>query len=101
MELFMEDLGDGVINIVSPVTICMVLTICMVRLLNPEGAEGNDTVAIASLYYKEQVKGAPWPKDQQTISLPAYVCKRGIRYETTPLRVSFLCAPARLAIPQT
>lgn len=51
----LDELGDGVTNIVSPVSICMVLTIAMVRLLNPEGKDGADTVAIASLYYKEDV----------------------------------------------
>lgn len=56
MDHILDDLGDGVTNIVSPVSICMVLTIAMVRLLNPEGSESRDAVVIANLYYKENVR---------------------------------------------
>eukprot|EP01025_Chloroclados_australasicus_P038691 TRINITY_DN39938_c0_g1_i2.p1 TRINITY_DN39938_c0_g1~~TRINITY_DN39938_c0_g1_i2.p1 ORF type:complete len:524 (+),score=93.78 TRINITY_DN39938_c0_g1_i2:873-2444(+) len=47
-------LGNEVTNIVTPVTICMVLTVILVRLLNPKGESGSSAVLIATTVYKEQ-----------------------------------------------
>lgn len=51
----LDDLGQEVTGIVSPVTICMTLTVLLVRLLNPDGATSPSAIAIAQTYYKEQV----------------------------------------------
>lgn len=50
----LDDLGQEVTGIVAPVSICMFLTIVLVRLLNPEGNSNPSAVAIAQTYYKEQ-----------------------------------------------
>ena len=44
-------------EIVSPVTICMALTVVLVRLLNPEGDADTAAIFIASAYYSEKVTG--------------------------------------------
>lgn len=40
----------------TPVSICMALTVALVRILNPEGESGPNTVAIATIYYNEKVR---------------------------------------------
>lgn len=50
----LEDLGEELTGIVSPVSLCMALTVALVRVLNPDGLSGGSGVAIASTYYKEQ-----------------------------------------------
>ena len=51
----LDDLGEEITGIISPVTVCMVVTIALVRLLNPNGASDSTAVYIAQLYYNEQV----------------------------------------------
>ena len=51
----LDDLGAEVTGIVSPVSICMALTVVLVRVLNPEGTADPNAVAIANIYYHEQV----------------------------------------------
>ena len=51
----LDDLGAEVTGIVSPVSICMALTVLLVRVLNPEGTADPTAVAIANVYYHEQV----------------------------------------------
>ena len=50
----LDDLGHEVTGIVAPVSICMFLTVVLVRLLNPEGVSNPSAVAIAQTYYREQ-----------------------------------------------
>ncbi len=50
----LDTLGEEVTGIVAPVTICMVFTVALVRLLNPAGASDAGSVYIASAFYKEQ-----------------------------------------------
>ena len=50
----LEDLGEELTGIVAPVSLCMALTVALVRALNPDGLSGGNGVAIASTYYKEQ-----------------------------------------------
>lgn len=52
----LDDLGQEVTGIVAPVSICMFLTVLLVRLLNPEGVSNPSAVAIAQTFYKEQVR---------------------------------------------
>ena len=52
----LDRLGEEVTGIVSPVSLCMALTVCLVRLLNPTGDATGSSVYIASAYYKEQVR---------------------------------------------
>ena len=42
-------------GIVAPVSICMALTVLLVRLLNPSGDSETTAVFIASAYYSEKV----------------------------------------------
>ena len=64
MESVLDRLGEEVTGIVSPVSLCMALTVGLVRLLNPTGDAAGSSVYIASAYYKEQVRmylGSAWP----------------------------------------
>ena len=49
-----ETLGKQVTGIVTPVSICMALTVALVRILNPDGVSGSSAVAIATVYYVEE-----------------------------------------------
>lgn len=51
----LDDLGEEVTGIVSPVSLCMALTVALVRMLNPNGDSSGNTTSFASAYYKEQV----------------------------------------------
>ncbi|KAG2446836.1 hypothetical protein HYH02_008396 [Chlamydomonas schloesseri] len=50
----LDDLGEEVTGIVAPVSLCMAVTVLLVRLLNPEGISSSNTVLIASIAYQEQ-----------------------------------------------
>lgn len=52
-----NDLGAEVTNIAAPVSICMVLTIALVRLLNAAGDSSDNAVAFAEAIYSEKVRG--------------------------------------------
>lgn len=54
----LEDLGEEVTGIAAPVSICMILTITLVRLLNPDGDGDSGAVYLASIYYTEEVRGS-------------------------------------------
>ena len=60
----LDDLGEEITGIMAPVSICMAITVLLVRMLNPEGASSSATVYIASLAYDEQVsepsEAKPW-----------------------------------------
>lgn len=49
----LDDLGEEVTGIVAPVSLCMAITVLLVRLLNPEGKSSSNTVLIASIAYQE------------------------------------------------
>ena len=59
VESVLDRLGEEVTGIVSPVSLCMALTVGLVRLLNPTGDAAGRSVSIASAYYKEQVHARP------------------------------------------
>lgn len=64
VDSVLDRLGEEVTGIVSPVSLCMALTVGLVRLLNPTGDAAGNSVYIASAYYKEQVRITPgfgWP----------------------------------------
>jgi len=48
-------LGLQVTGIVAPVSICMALTVALVRILNPDGESDSNAVFLASAYYTEKV----------------------------------------------
>jgi presenilin 1 len=52
----LDDLGQELTGIISPVSICMALTVALVRILNPDGASDAGAVYFASAYYNEQVR---------------------------------------------
>lgn len=49
----LDDLGEEVTGIIAPVSLCMALTVLLVKLLNPEGESAANTVYIASIAYSE------------------------------------------------
>ena len=51
----LDSLAAKITGIVSPVTICMALTVWLVRTLDPGGASSSSAVAIANIYYHEEV----------------------------------------------
>jgi|688.fasta_scaffold1246582_1 presenilin 1 len=51
----LDDLGQEVTGIAAPVSICMALTVILVRVLNPEGESDSGAVYLASVYYREDV----------------------------------------------
>lgn len=55
----LDDLGQEVTGIAAPVSLCMLLTVLLVRILNPKGAN-QQLIAIATAYYHEKVD-APFP----------------------------------------
>ena len=48
--------GEEVTAIITPVSICMALTVALVKTLNPTGRSDGHAVSIASVYYTEQVQ---------------------------------------------
>jgi presenilin 1 len=52
----LDDLGEEITGIMAPVSLCMAVTVLLVRLLNPDGQSSSSTVYIASLAYAEQVR---------------------------------------------
>jgi presenilin 1 len=60
----LDDLGQEVTGIAAPVSICMALTVILVRVLNPEGESDSGAVYLASVYYSEEVRkrrrGVAW-----------------------------------------
>eukprot|EP00195_Chlamydomonas_chlamydogama_P016551 CAMPEP_0202908100 /NCGR_PEP_ID=MMETSP1392-20130828/44889_1 /ASSEMBLY_ACC=CAM_ASM_000868 /TAXON_ID=225041 /ORGANISM="Chlamydomonas chlamydogama, Strain SAG 11-48b" /LENGTH=370 /DNA_ID=CAMNT_0049597257 /DNA_START=155 /DNA_END=1264 /DNA_ORIENTATION=- len=49
----LDDLGAEITGIALPVSICMAVTVFLVRVLNPEGESSSSTVFIASVAYDE------------------------------------------------
>ncbi|KAK9915058.1 hypothetical protein WJX75_004245 [Coccomyxa subellipsoidea] len=50
----LDTLGQEVTGIVAPVSICMALTVFLVRVLNPNGDSDTSALLIASAYYAEK-----------------------------------------------
>ena len=49
----LDDLGEEITGVAWPVSICMMVTVFLVRVLNPTGASSSSTVFIASAAYNE------------------------------------------------
>eukprot|EP00889_Picochlorum_renovo_P008917 jgi/Picre1/35947/NNA_003404.t1 len=58
----MENLGEGVTGVCFPVSVCMLLTVFLVKTLNPVGRSNADAVYIASIYYHEDASDSIWTK---------------------------------------
>lgn len=54
LKSVLDALGEEVTGIVAPVSLCMALTVALVRILNPDGASDSNAVFLASAYYTEQ-----------------------------------------------
>lgn len=53
----LDDLGAEITGIITPVSICMAVTVFLVRLLNPDGsAQPSNTMVIANIAYSEKVR---------------------------------------------
>ncbi|KAK9841060.1 hypothetical protein WJX81_008443 [Elliptochloris bilobata] len=50
----LDNLGEEVTGIVTPVTLCMATTVLLVRILNPDGASNSNTMRLATAYYNEK-----------------------------------------------
>jgi|LauGreDrversion2_5_1035112.scaffolds.fasta_scaffold12326_2 hypothetical protein len=49
----LDSLGEEITGVAWPVSICMAVTIFLVRVLNPKGESSSSTVFIASAAYNE------------------------------------------------
>jgi hypothetical protein len=49
----LDDLGQEVAGIAAPVSVCMFLTVLLVRILNPKGDNQQD-ITVATIYYHEK-----------------------------------------------
>lgn len=58
----MDNLGEGVTGVCFPVSVCMLLTVFLVKTLNPVGRSNADAVYIASIYYHEEASDSIWTK---------------------------------------
>ncbi len=52
----LTDFGEELTAIITPVSICMALTVGLVKILNPTGASDARSVFIASAFYTEQAR---------------------------------------------
>lgn len=50
------DLGEEITGIVGPVSLCMMMTACLVKTLNPDGRSNRQAVYLATAFYAEQVR---------------------------------------------
>lgn len=50
----LESKGEEVTAIITPVSICIALTVALVKTLNPSGASRNRAISIAAIYYSEE-----------------------------------------------
>ena len=74
----LDDLGEEVTGIVAPVSLCMALTVALVRILNPSGSSNSNSVFIASAYYNEQAReGGTW--SGTAAALPAAADAGGVQ----------------------
>ena len=62
-ESVLDSLASKITGIVSPVSICMALTVWLVRTLDPGGQSSSSAVAIANIYYHEDVSMASTIED--------------------------------------
>lgn len=58
----LDDLGEEVTGILTPVSVCMALTVMLVKTLNPTGASDARSVYIASAFYSEKVSRSSCPR---------------------------------------
>ena len=55
----LDDFGEEITAIITPVSICMALTVMLVKVLNPTGSSDAHSVFIASAFYTEQASNSP------------------------------------------
>lgn len=48
-------LGQEVTRVIFPVSLCMLVTVVLLRILNPQGNSNSNAVYLASIYYDEKV----------------------------------------------
>lgn len=58
----LDELGQEITGVAAPVSLCMALTVLLVRLLNPEGSADGRAVYIASIAYSEQASDSAGEK---------------------------------------
>jgi len=57
-------------GIVAPVTICIAITVLLVRILNPSGASNSAVMRLATISYDEKVSVAKACSIQRSTALP-------------------------------
>ena len=58
----LDRVGEEIQSVVVPVSICMAMTVALVRYLMPHGAAGASGVAIATVYYHEKASDSAGTK---------------------------------------
>lgn len=58
----LDDLGEEVTGILAPVSLCMALTVALVKVLNPSGDSDRENLVVATAYYEEEVYSWPFPQ---------------------------------------
>lgn len=59
VQSILDTLSSKITGIITPVSLTMAITVWLVRHLNPGGTTTGSAVAIANIYYHEQVWGLP------------------------------------------
>ena len=55
-ESIIDDLGREVTAILGPVTLCIAITVVLVRVLNPAGSTNPTAFGLATAFYSESVR---------------------------------------------
>ena len=55
VQSILDTLSSKITGIITPVSLTMAITVWLVRQLNPGGTTTGSAVAIANIYYHEQV----------------------------------------------
>lgn len=64
----LDDLGAEITGVAFPVSVCMTLTIALVRLLHRDDDDDRSTVIIAEAFYGEQVCSRSWCMSLASVS---------------------------------
>ena len=54
----LDELGQEITGIIAPVSICMALTVLLVKALNPDGSDTSVSVYFAQAFYAEKVQSS-------------------------------------------
>ncbi len=96
-RLWRAGAGEEVTGIIWPVSLCMAITVALVRLLNPDGsASSSNAVVIASLAYNEDVRAWWWLPARCPV--PPRGCNRSSRSNRRATIRAWCCCCFRRAV---